>query len=287
MRKDKSYINFPQKLNAGGRLIDISTPLIMGILNVTPDSFFDGGKYTNEDAILSRVEQMIQDGADIIDIGAYSSRPGAKHISEEEELERLNTVLASIRANYPEIIISVDTFRASVAACVVNEFKVDIINDISAGDMDEKMFETIARLNVPYIIMHMKGTPQNMQVNPNYEKDIVFEVIDYLAEKKRQLSLLGVHDVIIDPGFGFGKTLDHNYQLLNRLDDLRLLELPILVGVSRKSMIYKLLETSPEEALNGTTALNMVALERGAGILRVHDVKEAKDCISIFNKLQQ
>ena len=285
MTKTHSYLNATPHINCNGRLVSISTPKIMGILNITPDSFYDGGKYNDEKVILERVEQMLADGADMVDIGAYSSRPGARHISFGEERDRLSKALHIIRNKYQDIIISVDTFRADIARHVVGNYRVDIINDISAGDMDDKMFETIADLNVPYIMMHMKGTPQNMQNNPVYEKDVVFEVIDYLAEKKRQLSFWGVHDVIVDPGFGFGKTLAHNYELLNRLDELKLLELNVLVGVSRKSMIYKLLDSSPNEALNGTTALNMLALERGAKILRVHDVKEAKECVKVHDQL--
>ncbi len=283
----ETYNSKPITINCRGKLLDLSKPLVMGILNITPDSFFDGGRYNDTDKILKHTQSMIAQGADIIDIGAYSSRPGAKDINEKEELSRLFDALQIVRKANPDIIISVDTFRANVAKAVVEEYDVDIINDISAGDMDADMLETIADLKVPYIIMHMKGTPQNMQNNPSYQKDVIFEVIDYLAAKKRKLAQLGVHDVIIDPGFGFGKTIEHNYQLLHRMQDLNVLELPVLVGVSRKSMIYKLLESTPEEALNGTTALNMVALQNGANILRVHDVKEAKECVQLYNKLYQ
>lgn len=285
MKASNNYLNIPTTINCNGQLIDMTQPRVMGILNVTPDSFYDGGKYNNGTAILSKVQQMLSEGADIIDIGAYSSRPGAQHITAKEEWERLAEVLELVRKDKPDALLSVDTFRAEIAKRAVREFEVDIINDISAGEMDENMFATIAQLNVPYIIMHMKGTPQNMQQNPVYKNDMVFEIIDFLADKKRQLSLMGVHDVIIDPGFGFGKTLEHNYTLMNRLNEMKLLELPMLVGVSRKSMIYKLLGTTAEEALTGTTALNMMALERGANILRVHDVKEAKECIRIFSKV--
>ncbi len=285
MSASNNYLNKPTTINCNGQLIDMTQPRVMGILNVTPDSFYDGGKYNNGTVILSKVQQMLSEGADIIDIGAYSSRPGAQHITMEEEWERLAEVLELVRKDKPDALLSVDTFRAEIAKRAVREFEVDIINDISAGEMDENMFATIAELNVPYIIMHMKGTPQNMQQNPVYKNDMVFEIIDFLADKKRQLSLMGVHDVIIDPGFGFGKTLEHNYTLMNRLNEMKLLELPMLVGISRKSMIYKLLGTTAEEALTGTTALNMMALERGANILRVHDVKEAKECIRIFSKV--
>ncbi|TLX71518.1 dihydropteroate synthase [Labilibacter sediminis] len=273
--------------NCSGKLIDISQPQVMGILNITPDSFYDGGKYEEESVIIHRVSNMLNDGADIIDIGAYSSRPGAKHIDEKEELQRLINALSVIRKQFQHAIISVDTFRSNIASYVVREFQVDMINDISAGDMDKAMFETVAKLNVPYIMMHMKGTPQNMQVNPSYDNDVVFEVIDYLAKKTAKLNQLGVHDIILDPGFGFGKTIDQNYEIFSRLNEFKMFELPLLVGVSRKSMIYKYLGSSADEALNGTTALNMLALERGAGILRVHDVKEAKECIKIYNKINQ
>lgn len=285
MSASNNYLNKPTTINCNGQLIDMTQPRVMGILNITPDSFYDGGKYNTGTVILSKVQQMLSEGADIIDIGAYSSRPGAQHITTEEEWERLAAVLELVRKDKPDALLSVDTFRAEIAKRAVREFQVDIINDISAGEMDENMFATIAQLNVPYIIMHMKGTPQNMQQNPVYKNDMVFEVIDFLAEKKRQLNLMGVHDVIIDPGFGFGKTLEHNYMLMNRLGEMKLLELPMLVGVSRKSMIYKLLGATAEEALIGTTALHMMALERGANILRVHDVKEAKECIRIFSKV--
>ncbi len=282
---NNNYLKKPTTINCNGQLIDMTEPQVMGILNITPDSFYDGGKYINGASILSKVQHMLAEGADMIDIGAYSSRPGAQHITLEEEWERLASALELVRKDKPDALLSVDTFRSEIAKRAVREFEVDIVNDISAGEMDENMFATIAELNVPYIIMHMKGTPQNMQQNPDYKKDVVFEVIDFLAEKKRQLSLMGVHDVIVDPGFGFGKNLEHNYMLMNRLEEMKLLELPILVGVSRKSMIYKLLGTTAEEALNGTTALNMMALHKGANILRVHDVKEAKECIRIFNQV--
>ncbi|WP_142531831.1 dihydropteroate synthase [Saccharicrinis carchari] len=283
MKTALNYLKIPTIMNCNGKLIDLSKPRVMGILNITPDSFYDGGKYNTGTTILNRVRQMHAEGADIIDIGAYSSRPGAQHITAEKEWDRLAEVLELLRKEKPDMLISVDTFRAEIAKRAVQEYEVDIINDISAGEMDRQMFATMAELNVPYIIMHMKGTPQSMQQNPVYKKDVVFEVMDFLAEKKRQLSLMGVHDVIIDPGFGFGKTLEHNYALMNRLNQLKILELPMLVGVSRKSMIYKLLGGSPQEALNGTTALNMMALQQGANILRVHDVKEAGECVRIFN----
>lgn len=272
--------------NCNGKLIDLSIPKVMGILNITPDSFYDGGKYQQEDVIMNRVDAMLKEEVDIIDIGAYSSRPGADDISKEKELLRLNTALELIRNKHPEIIISVDTFRAEIAKEVVDKFKVDIINDISAGDMDASMFETVAELNVPYILMHMKGNLKNMQKKPSYKKDVVYEVIDYFSEKTERLKKMGVHDFVIDPGFGFGKTIDHNYHLLQRLEEFKILDVPVLVGLSRKSMIYSYLETTSAEALNGTTALNMVALQNGASVLRVHDVKEAKECVNLYCKLQ-
>ena len=276
---------FSRKLtiNCKGELYDLSQPKVMGILNVTPDSFFDGGKYISDEMILNQVIMMMNDGCDILDIGAYSTRPGALEVSLNEELKRLESALKLIRFHFPDIIISVDTFRSEVAKSVVKEFEVDIINDISAGDMDAKMYETIAELDVPYIIMHMQGTPQNMQQNPQYE-NVVKDVMDYFSEKLEKIKLLGINDVILDPGFGFGKTVDNNYQLLKHLDDFKIFELPILVGLSRKSMINKVLETSPDEALNGTSVLNTLALINGVNILRVHDVKEAKEAIKLTEK---
>ena len=272
-------------INLRGKLHSWEHPMVMGILNITPDSFFDGGQYQLQTDILKRCESILQEGAGIIDIGAYSSRPGADNVSGEEELKRLTTALEWIRKEYPNTIISVDTFRASVAEDVVKNFEVDIINDIAAGELDDKMFETVARLNVPYIMMHMKGNPQSMQQNPKYN-NLIQEISTYLAEKVEQLSYLGVNDIIIDPGFGFGKTIDHNYQLLKEMRQLHLFQLPILVGVSRKSMIYKLLEVEPKDALNGTSVLNTVALLNGANILRVHDVKEAVECVKLVQQLQ-
>ena len=277
---------FSRKLNINckGDLIDLSEPKIMGILNITQDSFYDGGKYSSTEEILDQVTKMIHEGADIIDIGAYSSRPGAMDISAKEEIKSLNPILNQIRNSFPDLIISIDTFRSEVAKEVVTNFNVDIINDISAGELDPKMFKLIADLNIPYIMMHMSGSPQNMQNNPQYE-NVVKSVMTYFEEKISKLKLLGVKDIIIDPGFGFGKTLEHNYQLLNYLSDFRIFELPILIGVSRKSMIYKVLDLTAEEALNGTSVLNTIALLNGANILRVHDVKEAKEAIKLTTKL--
>lgn len=276
MQPKDTYFSRKQTINCGGELLDLSEPKIMGILNVTPDSFFDGGKYTTQEQIVTQVTKMINDGCDILDLGAYSSRPGAVDVSSEEELRRLYFVLEILRRDFPDLIISVDTFRSEVAKKVVTDFGVNIINDISSGDLDGKMFDTIAQLGVPYVMMHMQGNPMNMQKNPQY-KNVISSLINYFSEKIEKLKLLGVGDVILDPGFGFGKTLDHNYEILNHLDDFKIFEMPILVGLSRKSMINKVLEISPKEALNGTSVLNTLALIKGANILRVHDVKEAKE----------
>ena len=273
----------PLYINVNGRLMDLSEPQVMGILNVTPDSFYAGSRSETEKDITRRLHQIIDEGASIIDIGGYSSRPNAEHISMDEEMNRLRNGLEIIRKHSPNAIVSVDTFRADVAKMCVEEFGVAIINDISAGQMDKEMFSTIARLGVPYIIMHMKGTPQDMQVSPQYDH-FLKEIFYYFSEKVQELRDLGVKDIIIDPGFGFGKTLEHNYELMSHLEEFSLFELPLLVGVSRKSMIYKLLGTTPEEALNGTTALHTIALLKGANILRVHDVREAVETTKIVQK---
>ena len=252
-----------KSLNVNGRLLDLSTPQVMGILNVTPDSFYAGSRSRTEAEIAARACQILDEGASIIDIGAYSSRPNAEHISPEEEMQRLRTGLEILNRNHPDAIISVDTFRAEVARQCVEEYGAAIINDISAGEMDEQMFPTVARLNVPYIMMHMQGTPQNMQKEPHYE-NLLKEVFMYFARKVRQLRDLGMKDIILDPGFGFGKTLEHNYELMAHLEEFGIFELPLLVGVSRKSMIYRLFGATPQEALNGTTVLDTVALMKGA-----------------------
>jgi dihydropteroate synthase len=272
---DKSYT-----ININGRLMDLSVPKVMGILNVTPDSFFSSSRYMSEDGILQRVEQIIDDGADILDVGACSTRPGIELVSEREELIRLRLAMHLIRKRWPEMPVSVDTFRASVAQMVVDEYGANIINDVSGGDMDPEMFLTVARLRVPYILMHMKGVPAKMQLNPHYE-NLMVEVCQYFSKRVNDLRELGVSDIILDPGFGFGKTLENNYELLRRLPDFGLFDLPMLVGVSRKSMIYKLLGTSPEQSLNGTSVLNTMALMGGAQFLRVHDVKEAVECVKL------
>ena len=275
----------PLYINVNGRLMDLSEPQVMGILNVTPDSFYARSRSETEKDIVQRLHQIIDEGASIIDIGGYSSRPNAEHISAEEEMNRLRNGLEIIRKHSPNAVVSVDTFRADVAKMCVEEYGVAIINDISAGQMDEQMFPTIAKLGVPYIIMHMKGTPQDMQVSPKYDH-FLKEIFYYFSERVQKLRDLGVKDIIIDPGFGFGKTLEHNYELMNHLEEFNLFELPLLVGVSRKTMIYKLLGTTPEEALNGTTALHTIALLKGANILRVHDVKEAVESIKIVQKMK-
>lgn len=274
-----------KSLNVNGRLLELSTPQIMGILNVTPDSFYAGSRMQTKADIAARARQILDEGATIIDIGAYSSRPNAEHISSEEEIKRLRTALEILKRNHPEAIISVDTFRADIAERCVNDYGVAIINDIAAGEMDSRMFETVARLGVPYIMMHMQGTPQNMQKEPHYD-NLLKEVFMYFAKKVQQLRDLGAKDIILDPGFGFGKTLDDNYELMAHLEEFSIFELPLLVGVSRKSMIYRLLDTSPQEALNGTTILNTVALMKGADILRVHDVREAVEAVKIVEKLK-
>lgn len=272
-------------MNVNGKLMDLSYPQVMGILNVTPDSFYAGSRQQTEKDIINRASQILEEGASIIDIGAYSSRPDAENISPEEEMRRLRNGLEIINRQYPGSILSVDTFRADVARMCVEEYGAAIINDISAGEMDPQMFGTIARLGVPYIIMHMQGTPQNMQMNPHYDH-LLKEVFYYFSEKVQKLRDLGVKDIILDPGFGFGKTLEHNYQLMNHLEEFSLFELPLLVGVSRKSMIYKLLGGTPNDALNGTTVLDTVSLLKGADILRVHDVKVAVETVKIVQKMK-
>jgi len=268
------------------QLIDFSVPKVMGVLNVTPDSFYDGGRYTLEEKIVSKVEKMILEGVDFIDIGAYSSRPGAAVVSYGEELKRLSETMELLRAGFPEPIISIDTFRSGIARKMVEEYEADMINDISAGDMDKEMFNTIADLQIPYVMMHMQGTPRTMQKNPKYD-NVVKDILTFFSGKVEELKLLGVDNVILDPGFGFGKTLDHNYELMNGLGQFSVLNKPIMIGVSRKSMIGKLLGCTPDEALNGTIVLNTVALMKGIDILRVHDVKEAVEAIRIVTKLEE
>lgn len=274
----------PYSIQVNGRLMDLSVPRVMGILNVTPDSFYAGSRKQTERDIAERVEQLMEEGADIIDIGAYSSRPNAKDVAAEEEMERLEKGLRIIRQLAPDAVVSVDTFRASVAQRCVGEYGVAMINDISAGELDSCMFETVARLGVPYIMMHMQGTPQNMQVAPHYD-NLIQDIMTYFARKIQALRELGQKDIIVDPGFGFGKTLGHNYELMNRLERLKILELPVLVGVSRKSMVYKLLDITPDESLNGTSVLHTIALLKGASILRVHDVRACREVVRIVEKM--
>lgn len=276
----------PYKLNLNGKVCDLSEPKVMGILNVTPDSFFAGSRTQTEQEIATRIEQLVQEGAYLIDVGAYSSRPNADDVSPSEEMSRLRFALEILRKNHPAAIVSIDTFRSDVAKMCVEEYGADIINDISGGSLDPKMFQTIAALRVPYILMHMKGTPQTMQQAPFYE-NVVEEVCSYFQERISQLNELGVKDIILDPGFGFAKTLEHNYQLMHHMEELHRFHLPILVGISRKSMIYKLLGTTPQEALNGTSVLNTIALLKGTHILRVHDVRECIETIAITQTLQK
>lgn len=271
-------------LNCNGIALDLSQPIIMGILNVTPDSFYDGGRYWEVDAAVRQAREMMAQGATIIDVGGASSRPGAPLVETEEEIRRVVPVIAAIKHRYPDAIVSIDTWRGAVAKAAV-QAGASIINDISAGNMDPDMFPTVAELNVPYILMHIKGTPENMQQNPDYQ-DITTEVLDFLIQKTAELRALGVKDIIIDPGFGFGKTIRHNYTLLNRIQEIKsVLQVPLLVGVSRKSMIYRLLDISPENALNGATALHVIALQQGANILRVHDVKEAVEVLKLMQEV--
>lgn len=280
---DNNFFEPKKSINVKGKLIDLSSPKVMGILNVTPDSFYSNSRTKSIDEALLKTAQYLAEGATFIDIGGYSSRPGAKDITTEEELERLIPVIEAITKQFPDAIISVDTFRAEVAEQTIKA-GAHMINDIASGDMDSTMFDTIARLQVPYMIMHMQGTPQNMQQNPVYS-NVTLEVFDYLEKKIAALKALKIHDVIIDPGFGFGKTIDHNYQLLREMDAFKIFQLPILVGFSRKGMIHKVLQTSAKEALNGTSVLNTIALQKGAGILRVHDVKEAVECVKLIERL--
>lgn len=276
----------PYTINVKGQLIDLSEPQVMGILNVTPDSFFSGSRKQTETEIRERVDEIFNEGASMIDVGAYSSRSDADDISPEEEMSRLRRGLKIVREMYPEAVVSVDTFRADVARMCVEEYGADIINDISGGNMDCRMFSTVAELGIPYILMHMKGTPQTMQQSPQYD-DLMKDILLYFAERVQQLRDLGQKDIIIDPGFGFAKTLNHNYELMQQLDKLSIFELPVLVGVSRKSMIYRLLGRTPADALNGTTTLNTIALLKGANILRVHDVKECVEVVNIVKKMKE
>ena len=275
-------------MNLRGKLVELQRPWVMGILNVTPDSFYIDSRtpMAEPERIAHRVRQMLAEGADIIDVGAYSSRPGADDISPLEEMRRLEVALTTVREVAPEVYVSVDTFRSEVARQCVEHFGVDLINDISGGVLDRAMPKVVARLGVPYIIMHMKGNPETMQMAPEYQ-DVVAEVLEFLARQQQRFFDAGGKDVIIDPGFGFGKTLQHNYRLMDRLQDFHELHAPLLVGVSRKSMIYKLLETTPQDALNGTTVLHTIAMMKGAHILRVHDVQAAVEARTLVETMWQ
>ena len=271
-------------LNLGRTIMDLSTPRVMGIINATPDSFYDGSRVTDAAQAVEKAREMVQKGADILDVGAVSTRPGSQEISESEELERLSPVLEALRGEFPDFPLSVDTWRAGVARVVCDRFGIQMINDISAGKLDPDMFSTMAKLGIPYIIMHMQGSPVNMQNAPEYE-NIVDDLLQFFAEKVYKLRKLGLNDIVIDPGFGFGKTLEQNYTLLGQFDAFRMLELPLMAGISRKSMIYNLLESEPDQALNGTTAAHMAVLLKGARLLRVHDVKAAVETVKIFQQI--
>jgi len=282
--KKNALTDKPKYINVGGKLLDLEIPKVMGILNITPDSFYKHSRFNTDEEILKAAVKMMEEGADILDVGGYSSRPGAVNITQEEEGKRVLRAIKLIRRELPEAIISIDTFRADMAKEAVVECGAHIVNDISGGDADTEMFSVIEKLNVPYIMMHMKGDPLTMQKNPVY-KDVVADILSWFGERIFRLQSVGVKDIIIDPGFGFGKTADHNFDLLRRLSDFSIAGLPFMVGVSRKSMIWKTLEISADEALNGTTALNAIALVNGADILRVHDVKEAVQTIKLIKKL--
>lgn len=281
MKSKNTFFHTKQTLNCGGKLLDLSSPIIMGIINVTPDSFFDGGKHNSLKKILSLAKKHMAEGAGILDVGGCSTRPNAAKVSEKEEMNRVIPAIKTIIKYFPDAIISIDTFRATVAKNAVCA-GAKIINDISGGSFDKKMFQTVSSLNIPYILTHIKGTPQTMQANPKY-KNVIQEIFNYFVRKIEQLRTAGVQDIIVDPGIGFGKNLEHNYTILKNLNLFKMFELPVLVGVSRKSMICKLLKVTPKFALNGTTAINTLALTNGANILRVHDVKEANEVVSIFN----
>lgn len=283
--KSTSKINLNKFININGNLINFATPVVMGILNITPDSFYAGSRITIEEEALKRARQILEEGGTIIDIGGQSTSPASGMISEEEELTRVSPILKAIRREFPDALISIDTFYADVAKHAVEDFGVNIVNDISGGEIDARMFETVAKLQVPYILMHMRGTPKTMQQQTDYG-NLIQEIFYYLSKKIAELNALGVNDIIIDPGFGFSKTLNQNYQLLGYLKYFDTFDVPLLAGVSRKSMIYKLLKTTPEESLNGTTVLNTFSLLAGADILRVHDVREAVEAIKLIDKIK-
>lgn len=280
-----TFFSKNRTLNCRGKLVDLSVPKVMGILNITPDSFYDGGRYDTEEKILKRIGEMVSEGADIIDIGGMSTRPGSDPVPEEEELRRIIPAIRLARKNFPETLISVDTYRAKVARTVAEDYSVDIINDISGGELDNNMVQTIADLNVPYIMMHMKGTPLVMQAQTDYD-DILAEITDYFSFKIEKMKSSGIMDLVIDPGFGFSKTAGQNFFLLRNLGTFRIFGLPVMVGLSRKSMIYRTLGIESGDSLNGTTVLNTVALSNGADILRVHDVREAVQAVALMEKLK-
>lgn len=271
-------------INTAGRMLDLARPRVMGIINVTDDSFYRGSRYTGESEIIEAAGRMLEEGADILDIGGCSTRPGAQEVPEELEKERVCRAAELILGRYPETVISVDTYRSAVAEAAVTGSGAAIINDISGGEMDEGMFPLVIRLNVPYIMMHMQGTPQTMQQNPHYD-DVVADILLWFGRRISQLQEAGVKDIIIDPGFGFGKNAEHNFEILRRLAEFRITGLPLLAGLSRKSMVWKTLNVTPDEALTGTTALNMAALINGASVLRVHDVREAREVVTLFEKI--
>lgn len=279
------FLKRKNSINLGGELIYFNVPVVMGVINVTPDSFYDGGNIADEKSLLSKVEKMIADGASIIDIGAVSTKPGASLHSAKVELERLLPAVGAVRKEFPGVTLSLDTFRSWVAARVIDEFGPVIVNDISGGSLDSNMFETVGKLGVPYVLSHIQGTPGNMQDNPEYD-DVIRVISGFFSKKVKQLTKYGVNDIIIDPGFGFGKKVEHNFELLNRLDSFKVFQLPVMVGLSRKSMICNALDVDPKDALNGTTVANTMALTGGADILRVHDVKEAVEAVKIFNGLK-
>ena len=279
------FLKRKNTINLGGRILDLAKPVVMGILNVTPDSFFDGGKYKTEKKIMKRAEEILEQGGSIIDIGAVSTQPGSDGIPTKDEIERLLPAVKSVKKAFPNAFISIDTYRSWVALKVIEECGPCIVNDVSGGNFDVHMFDTVGKLGVPYILMHIQGTPLKMQVNPVYE-DIIRDISLFFTDQVKKLTKAGVKDVIIDPGFGFGKTIEHNYELLNRLDSFKVFQLPLMVGVSRKSLIYKLLKNNPDEALNGTSIINTLALMGGTDILRVHDVREAVEAIRILNMVR-
>jgi len=279
------FLKRKNTLNLNGRILDLAQPVVMGIINVTPDSFFDGGKYKTDKKVVKRAEEILDQGGTVIDIGAVSTQPGKEGISTKEEIDRLLPAVKAVKKEFPDAFLSIDTYRSWVALKIIEECGPCIVNDVSGGNFDVHMFDTIGKLDVPYILMHMQGTPLKMQENPVYE-DIIRDISLFFTERVKQLTKSGVKDVIIDPGFGFGKLLEHNYELLNRLDSFKVFQLPLMVGMSRKGMIYKLLGTNADEALNGTTVVNTLALMGGADILRVHDVREAVEAIRIMNRVR-